>query len=84
MKPKLARSPPAMIKGRAPKRSTSRPTMGPAKLPSALARLNIKAVWVLLSPRSRLMGPKKMPLLWEKMPPDSTPRTKVAASTHQP
>ena len=37
-----------MIKGRAPNRSTNRPTMGPAKLPSALARLNIKAVWVLL------------------------------------
>ena len=49
-----------------------------------LARLKINEVWALLSPRSRLMGPKKMALLWEKMPPERTPRINVADSTHQP
>jgi hypothetical protein len=58
--------------------------MGPAKLPSALTRLKIKEVWALFSPRSLLMGPKKMALLWEKIPPDSKPNKKVAPSTHQP
>jgi len=53
-------------------------------LPSALARLNISEVWVLLSLRSWRMGPKKMLLLWEKTPPEITPKRKVAKRTHQP
>ena len=84
MKPALASSPPKMIMGRAPNLSTNRPTIGPAKLPSARTRLNIKEVWVLFSPRSRLIGPKNIALLWEKIPPDNTPNTKVAPNTHHP
>jgi hypothetical protein len=30
------------------------------------------------------MGPKKIPLLFENIPPDIVPNTKVDASTHQP
>jgi hypothetical protein len=58
--------------------------MGPAMLPSALARLNISEVWVLLSLSSCWMGPKKMLLLCEKTPPEITPKRKVEKRTHQP
>ena len=75
---------PAIIMGRAPNRPTNLPTIGPAMLPSALAKLNIREVWALLRPRSCLMGPKKTPLLWANIPPDRVPNRKVDASTHQP
>ncbi len=58
--------------------------MGPAILPSALAKLKINEVWALFNPRSRCMGPKNIPLLLPNIPPDNVPKTKVEASTHQP
>ena len=84
MNPELASNPPKIIMGRDPNRSTKRPTIGPATLPSARTRLKIKAVWALFKPKSLLMGPKKIPLLLEKIPPDNVPNRKVEVNTHHP
>ena len=79
MKPKDASMPPPMIIDLAPNLSTSLPTIGPAILPSARARANISEVWALVSNRSSLIGPKKIALLKENIPPDNKPSVNTAA-----
>ena len=84
MNPAQAASPPNRIMGLAPKRSTILPNTGPVTEPSARINEKIREVWVLLSLRSFLMGPKNTPMLWEKMPAEKTAMKTPAASVHQP
>ncbi len=53
-------------------------------LPSALTKLKIKEVCALFRPISRWMGPKKMALLLENIPPDNVPNKNVAVNTRHP